>query len=214
MCYHTKQTKPATEVQRRFNATIEKAELFKSSSHFNAFDFPLMPIILNENQNLIQFGQWGLIPDYKLNSDIKKYTLNARIESIHQKESFKDYEEQRCLILADGFYEWKWLDSKGKIKNKYEIGIENYALFSFAGLFSHWKNPQTNELMTTFTMLTTVANELMSEIHNIKKRMPIILHQKDEESFLSGEELERFSFPNYEIKLVAKNLEAQQRLFD
>lgn len=214
MCYHTKQTKSATELKNRFLAKIEKIELFRPSSHFNAFDFPIMPIILNENQKLIQFGQWGLIPEESLNIDIQKFTLNARLETLHQKESFKDYVEQRCLVIANGFYEWKWMDSKGKIKNKYEIGIGNDDLFAFAGLYSQWKNPDNQKVLTSFTILTTQANELMSEIHHIKKRMPIVLKPDDEKSYLEGEKLENFAFPKYEIELVAKNLEAQQRLFD
>ena len=213
MCYHTKQTKKATEVQKRFNASIENIELFHPTSHFNAFDFPKMPIICNDEPGLIKHWNWGLIPHWSLDNDIRKFTLNARIESIHDKKSFKDYTSQRCLIIANGFYEWKWNDSKGKNKEKFEIGIKNNELFAFAGLFSEWLNPGADELVSTFTILTTEANELMQEIHNIKKRMPIILKPEDEESFLRGEDLLNFAFPKYNINLEAKNLEAQQRLF-
>ncbi len=213
MCYHTKQTKKATEVQKRFNASIENIELFHPTSHFNAFDFPKMPIICNDEPGLIKHWNWGLIPAWSEDDDIKRFTLNARIESIHDKKSFKDYTSQRCLIIANGFYEWKWHDTKGKNKEKFKIGVGEDNLFAFAGLFSEWQNPEDGSSLSTFTMLTTEANELMSDIHNIKKRMPIILKPEDEHLFLEGKDLEYFSFPNYDIDLVAESQESQLRLF-
>ena len=132
--------------------------------------------------------------------------MNAKIETIHEKPSFKNIVSQRCLVLANGFYEWQWRDSKGKNKVKYEIGIENDELFAFAGLYSHWINNATNETVNTFTILTTEANPLMAEIHNIKKRMPIILRPEDEINWLQNKKIEDFSYP-YDVNLVAKNLD-------
>ena len=106
----------------------------------NGFDFPKTPIITNENPEIIELYNWGLIPDWSKSEDIRALTLNAKIETIHEKPSFKNIVNQRCLVLANGFYEWQWRDSKGKNKVKYEIGIENDELFAFAGLYSHWIN--------------------------------------------------------------------------
>ena len=139
-------------------------------------------------------------------------TLNARIETIEEKPAFKDVVSQRCLVIANGFYEWQWLDSKGKNKIKYEIGLENDELFAFAGLYSNWINKETGEVKNTFTIVTTEANQLMSKIHNIKKRMPIILKREDEEKWLHNLPIKNVAFP-YEVKLVAKEISENYRLF-
>ncbi len=104
---------------------------------------------------------------------------------------------------------------KGNNKIKYEIGIGNDELFAFAGLYSQWIDPDTSEIVPTFTIVTTEANTLMAEIHNIKKRMPVILRPEDEQHWLHQAPVENFAFP-YEVALTAKNtepLQEQLRLF-
>ena len=213
MCYHTKQTKKATEVQKRFNASIEQIQIFQPSSHFNAFDFPLMPVIQNVDRSKVKHFKWGLIPAWAEEDSIKKFTLNARIETVDTKQAFKNNIDNRCLVIANGYYEWQWLDKSGKKKNKFEIGIGNDDLFAFAGLFSEWTDRKTGEIIPTFTILTTQANAVMSKIHNTKKRMPIILQKEDENNFLNGDDLKNFAFPNYNVDLVTNNLNPQQSLF-
>ncbi len=195
MCYHTIQSKLATQIEKRFKAQIRDINLFKPQSQINGFNFPKTPIITNENPEIIEHFNWGLIPHWAKNDDIKSMTLNARIETVEDKPSFHDVVTQRCLIIADGFYEWQWQDSRGKNKIKYEIRIPNNELFAFAGLYSNWTDNRTGEIVNTYTMLTTEANPLMAEIHNIKKRMPIVLHQDDELNWLAQEPLEKYSFP-------------------
>jgi putative SOS response-associated peptidase YedK len=133
-------------------------------------------------------------------------TLNARVETVDDKPSFRDVVSQRCLVIANGFYEWQWLDSKGKNKVKYEIGIDNEELFAFAGLYSHWTDTQTGEIKNTYTILTTEANPLMAEIHNHKKRMPIILHPEDEHRWLEQVPVQEFAFP-YTVDLMARKID-------
>jgi len=116
--------------------------------------------------------------------------LNARIETIYEKPSFKDVINNRCLVLADGFYEWQWLDEKGKQKQKYELTLPHNELFAFAGLYSEWTNKTTGEIQNTYTLLTTAANEQMSKIHNTKKRMPILVAADSELAWLNGQELQ------------------------
>lgn len=205
MCFHSKQTKSAQEVEKRFNAKIEKVELFKSQGEINGFNFSKNPIITDEKPTIIQHYNWGLIPNWAKDEDIKKMTLNAKIETLNEKPSFKNSINKRCLVIANGFYEWQWLDSKGKNKIKYEIGIGNDDLFAFAGLYSQWVNTNTGEIKDTYTIVTTQANELMSEIHNIKKRMPIILRPEDENKWLKHYPINEFAFP-YEVKLTATKI--------
>ncbi len=130
---------------------------------------------------------WGLIPRWAKDDSIQQNTLNAKIETIHEKPSFRDVIQKRCLVLIDGFYKWKWLDEKGKHKQKYLITLPTHEAFACAGLYSHWRNKNTGETINTYTILTTEANELMSEIHNSKKRIPVIIHSSNEQSWLSGE---------------------------
>jgi len=96
-------------------------------------------------------------------------------------------------VIANGFFEWQWLDPKGKTKQKYEIGLPDEELFAFAGLYSQWINPATAEVKNTFTIVTTEANPLLSEIHNTKKRMPIILKKEDETHWAPHQPLLKFS---------------------
>lgn len=174
MCFYFKLTKEATSLESRFNAKFEGKEQY-TPSDFNGFTFPRTPVITNKSANTIELLQWGLVPAWAKDLSIRQYTLNARLETIHSKPAFKNYVKNKCLVIADGFFEWKWLDPKGKNKQKYLITLENDDLFTFAGLWCEWVDRQTGEIIKTYTILTTEANELMSEIHNSKKRMPAIL---------------------------------------
>ena len=105
MCFHSKQTKSAQELEHRFDAKFEKAENYVPSI-YNGFTFPQTPVITNKDKNKIQLFNWGLIPHWANDDSIKKFTLNAKSETIHEKPSFKNAVQNRCLILIDGFYEW------------------------------------------------------------------------------------------------------------
>lgn len=205
MCYQTRLTKQKEEIIKRFN--IEKDDLkgFNPSDIIKAFDYPKTPIITNSEPNKISFYNWGLVPSWANDTSHRHYTLNARIETLNEKKSFKDVIRNRCLILADGFYEWKWLNKSGSNKNRYLITIPNEELFAFAGIYTSRKDTQGN-VFNSYSMITTQANELMSEIHNTKKRMPIILNSNDEKSWLDGEDYTKFQFP-YSQQLIGTNLD-------
>ena len=195
MCFHSKQSKSATEVQNRFKAKIDKPSLFSPQEDINGFNFPLTPIITDEAPQIITHYNWGLIPSWSQNEDIRKVTLNAKIETLEEKPSFKNSVNKRCLVIANGFYEWQWLDAKGKNKIKYEVGIENEELFAFAGIYSQWIDTTTGLIKNAYSILTTEANPLMAEIHNTKKRMPIILKPEDEKKWLDHCSYKEFALP-------------------
>ena len=205
MCFHSKQTKLALEVENRFNAKIDNITKFKPHENINGFEHPLTPVIIDKKPEIITHYNWGLIPSWSKDDQIKKLTLNARIETINEKPSFKYSVNKRCLVIVNGFYEWQWLDTKGKNKIKYEIGVGNEELFAFAGLYSQWIETNTGIVKNTFTIVTTEANKLMAEIHNHKKRMPIILRKEDESKWLEHQPIQDFAFP-YETHLVAKQI--------
>lgn len=185
MCFHSKQSQSAQTLENRFKATFKPDTNFQPSV-YNGFQFPKTPIIAHNETSAIQMFQWGLIPTWAKDEEIRKSTLNARIETIAEKPSFRNSVKQRCLVLVDGFYEWQWLDEQGKSKQKYLLHLANDDPFALAGLWNEWINQQTGEVVKTYTILTTEANELMSTIHNTKKRMPVIVSQANETDWLSG----------------------------
>lgn len=204
MCFYSKLTKKAEEIESRFKAAFVDKSRYVANNEIKAFDFPQLPVICSANPSKLDFYHWGLIPEWSEDNTIKKYTLNARIETLESKASFREFTENRCLIPANGFYEWKWLDSRGRLKEKYEIGLKDESLFSFAGIWSLWKDPVQELEIHTFTVLTTQADSLMSEIHNTKKRMPVILTQENELLWLQQAPLENFK--TLSTALVAKKI--------
>jgi putative SOS response-associated peptidase YedK len=156
--------------------------------HNNGFDHNHLPVVAG---NEIDLMSWGLIPWFTKTADaakiIRNQTLNAISEEMFDKASYKDALKngQRCLVPVTGFYEWRWLDAKGKEKQPYFIHLRDQKIFSMAGLYSTWKNPETNEVLKSYTVLTTRANNLMSTIHNNKKRMPVIIDPKFEQDWLN-----------------------------
>ena len=186
MCFFMQISKDATELKHRFNAKFENDLDFRPQS-YNGFQYPKIPVITNQKSDTIQLFEWGLIPSWAKNDEIQKNTLNARFETITEKPSFKYVVRNRCFIIADSFFEWQWLDEKGKKKQKYEIMLPDHTLFAFAGLYNQWVDPTTGEVRNTCTILTTEADDLMSKIHNSKKRMPLILDPSNENLWLNGE---------------------------
>lgn len=92
---------------------------FKGSGFVNGFTFPKTPIILVNQPEEAILGVWCLIPFWAKSKDVRKMTLNARIETLKEKPSFKNSVHKRCLILVNGFYEWKWLDEKGNQRRSF-----------------------------------------------------------------------------------------------
>lgn len=205
MCFHTTQTKLALEVATRFEASLDNPLAFQPQNRINGFNFPKTPVIIDEKPQTITHYHWGLIPVWAKDEGIQKYTLNAKIETAAEKPSFKNSVNKRCLVIASGFFEWQWLDAKGKNKQQYEIGLANEELFAFAGLYSNWVDEYTGEIKNTYTILTTEANPLMAEIHNTKKRMPIVLKREDETKWLEHEPIQNFAYP-YNVDLIAIKL--------
>lgn len=211
MCFHSQQHKSPEEIAKRFHLDLKQIPHLVTGT-YNGFDFPETPVISNEDPSRIELYHWGLIPTWSKTDEIKKFTLNAKIETLSEKPSFKDNTLNRCLILSDGFFEWQWRDSKGKNKQKFFITTPDKGLFTFAGIWSDWTNPHTGISQKTYSILTTKANELMSEIHNSKKRMPVILPQKLENDWLSEMPIEDFRY--LDVDLIAEKIGGQPSLFD
>jgi putative SOS response-associated peptidase YedK len=158
-------SKKAAIIESRFKATFVQPDLFTPTQVFNGFNFPKTPVITANSKEDIQMVNWGLIPYWSKDITIQKFTLNARVETLTEKPAFKNIVGNRCIVLADGFYEWQHL---GKEKYRFEIGYHD-TLFAFAGLFDE------NDGKLTYTIVTTEALGIMREIHNTKLRMPYTL---------------------------------------
>lgn len=200
MCFHTKLSADKQTIEERFNAKFEAMD-YKSQLRINGFSFPKTPIITSVDPTSIQYYSWGLLPSWTRDLNFRTNTLNARLESLTEKPSFKSYLNNRCLILADGFFEWQWLDSKGKNKQQYEITLEDNKPFAFAGIYSAWMD-KTGEVLNTYSIITTEANQLMAEIHNTKKRMPLILTPTSEQLWLTDQNILEFVKPEVKLKAV------------
>jgi putative SOS response-associated peptidase YedK len=193
MCYHKAQKETFEDVANYYSVSYSKvqAEQYKPRFHENGFDFLPSPIVTAGKPDTLQNFNWGLIPywvkDVASGLKLRNQTLNCISEEMYEKASFKDAikNNQRCLIPCTGFYEWRWMDEKGKSKVPYHIYLKDQSLFSIGGLYSRWKNKDTDEYTLTYTVLTTQANELMSEIHNSKKRMPVIIPKEYEKDWLN-----------------------------
>ena len=200
MCNTTQQTHDAINLEERFDAHIlENGGI--TSYHSIAFAYPQTPVITNQKPNVIQFLQWGLIPKWATDKTIQKFTVNAKIETLLEKPAFRNNVKNRCLVIVDGFKEWQWLDPKGKKKQPYLITLPTREPFALAGIWSEWVDKETGEMIPTYSIVTTAANELMSEIHNTKKRMPVILTPQNERDWLNGNSIN--SFAKCEVELLA-----------
>lgn len=176
MCYNISINKSKTKLEKYYNARVD--EKFEAKSFITAFAKPKIAVITNKNPEKIQLFQWGLIPHWVKSKsqadDISKMTFNARFETVQQKPSFRDaYKSNRCIVIVDSFYEWK-TELKSKIPHR--IFLKNQSVFALAGIFNEWVHNETGELINTVSIITHEANAFMSEIHNVKKRQPFILH--------------------------------------
>jgi putative SOS response-associated peptidase YedK len=188
MCYHNSISKNAKTIEQRFKAAFPANHSFEPIHHGNGFDFSAWPVIVNEDTQKIKLMNWGLVPSWVKTIDdahkIRTYNLNAKSETIFEKPSFKSaIISRRCIVPSTGFFEWKTIQKK---KYPYFIYPAETDFFSLAGIYEQWSDKETGEYMETFAILTTAANPLMAEIHNEKKRMPLILPADLEDYWLKG----------------------------
>jgi putative SOS response-associated peptidase YedK len=165
------------QLQQEFNLT----ELPTIESRYNIAPSQPMAIITNDSPQELTLVKWGLVPHWSKDPGIGNKMINARSETAAEKPSFRtSFKYRRCLIPASGFYEWRKTDD-GKIPQY--IYLENQPVFSFAGLWSVWTDPDGGELWTA-TILTTTASETIKPLH---ERMPVILPRESRELWLDKE---------------------------
>lgn len=181
MCYAGTQVTKAYDLQGYYQANLAPSLTPEYESKFykaDGFTHPSLLILLNQGSGkAIDLFQWGLMPTWKKPlADMKKLsnsTLNAKSETARTLPSFKNaIVKQRCIIPVNSFFEYKHVDGD---KLPYLIHPVEQPYFNLAGLYSFYKDPETNEWYKTFTILTQPANVFMADIHNSAKRMPMML---------------------------------------
>lgn len=165
----------------RFTLTLDPGDLQQAfpdiqfpgdwTPRFNIAPTQPVAVIANQAAHRVDFFTWGLIPSWAKDPEIGSRLINARAETLAEKPSFRSaYRRRRCLILADGFYEWQEIPG-AKGKQPMFIHLKDRSPFAFAGLWELWHAPDASTIYSC-TIITTQPNELMQPIHN---RMPVIL---------------------------------------
>lgn len=196
MCGRYSISKKAREIGDHFSVTIPEAF---EGGHYNAAPTQVLPVIAMDQPDRLQHFRWGLQPRWESTSGTPPIVINARSESLHQKKMFSVLlPRKRCLIPADGFFEWEKL---GKSRQPWRFLLKNEGIFAFAGLFDQVTLPD-GTINNVFTIITTPANELLQGIHD---RMPVILNEEGSQAWLSEADPSRLNelllpFPSGEME--------------
>lgn len=128
--------------------------------------------VFHDDKTRLAGCRWGLVPSWAKDPSIGYRMFNARAETVAEKPSFrKAFQNRRCLVIADGFYEWQ---KSGKVKTPFYFSLKSGRPFGFAGLYETWTSP-AGEALRTCTIITTAPNELVRSVHD---RMPVILQKE------------------------------------
>ena len=218
MCYDISQQLTAALKRAKRQQDDEQARIIQEKMrkygmplfHASGFSHPTLLIYTNEGH---RFATWGLIPFWVKNEDqaqsLWNRTLNARGETIFEKPSFRNAAKRgRCIIPVNGFFEHHHHAESG-LKIPHFVYLPDNEIIHLAGLYEEWANPETGEIITTCSIVTTQANELMTFIHNGGKepRMPVILTEEDEVSWLTGDKtLAKEAIKPYANELVTRTV--------
>lgn len=184
MCYHTALTARPRQLALRFGRAYDRIRDFRPVYRLSAFDRVPCPAVTSDPE--LRYFTWGLIPSWVGSEEealaIRNRTANARSETVFTRPAFREpIRRRRCLIPASGFYEWR---HEGRRKTPYFLALAQEPLFALAGVYDCWQHPATGQVLATYSILTTEANDLLREIHNTKLRMPVILDPDDEARWL------------------------------
>jgi putative SOS response-associated peptidase YedK len=172
MCGRFTLTATPDQLQEAFPGIAVPAQM---APRYNVAPSQPIPVVPNDGRNAVDFFAWGLIPSWAKDPSIGNRMINARGETLAEKPSFRNaYKRRRCLILADGFFEWKQVPGQ-KGKTPHYITLKDRRPFAMAGLWEQWFSPDGSEIKSA-TITTTEPNELLVQLHN---RMPVILHPGD-----------------------------------
>lgn len=189
MCFTVNVNLVKEELENRYGVSFPDRDRYQPSYYYHAFSLPDLPAICLDDPGIARLLKWGLIPSWTKSPDdadeIRYKTFNARAETVSSKPSFsRSFISGRCIIPVKGFFEWQHAVNE---KIPWYIHHTGEEIFSLAGLYDHWINSATGEILDTFSVVTTDANDLLAIIHNSKKRMPVILDRNAEKRWISSE---------------------------
>jgi len=168
------------ELKKRFHVQRIEGTLLP---RYNAAPAQQLALITNEQPRKIVLGEWGILPAWMQDAKTQRRLINARAETVQDKAMFREpIRKRRCLIIADGFYEWAQVPSK-KHKQPFYIQRKDQAPFAMAGLYNQKKDAKKRAYLE-FAIITVPANELLAHMHT---RMPAMLLKKDEQTWLDVE---------------------------
>lgn len=195
MCGRFQLSVKGRHISERFNIEVFD-EFYKPN--YNLAPSQKLPVITNNEPDILSYMKWGLIPFWAKDPKIGYKLINTRAETISDKPSFKNaFRKRRCIIPANGFYEWK----KDANKTPYRIFLKSEEIFAMAGIWETWKDVEGKSIHT-FSIITTEPNQLMQNIHN---RMPVILPRELEQAWLKE---------NDELTLKSMLVPFDERLMD
>jgi putative SOS response-associated peptidase YedK len=141
---------------------------------------PVATVRQDGASRVLSMMRWGLVPSWADDISVGARHINGRSETVLEKPAFRDsFRARRCLIPADGFYEWK---KSGKQRQPFHFGMKDDSLFAFAGVWDRWKSP-AGQVLESCSILTTAANELLEDVHD---RMPVILPRRHYQTWLTA----------------------------
>ena len=181
MCGRYTLAAPVNELVEQFD--IDEYPSSITTSYNIAPTQEVAAVIAEDEKRKLEMLRWGLVPAWTDDPSIGNRMINARSETVAEKPSFrKAFKDRRCLVLSDGFYEWRRTPDG---KQPYYIHLKDGSPFAFAGLWESWRDAQE---IRSCTIITTEANELVGDIHN---RMPVILAPEDYSLWLDPDFKER-----------------------
>jgi putative SOS response-associated peptidase YedK len=174
---------PFSELVRLYNVTNN----LNLEPRYNIPPTEDVPVVRSrEGKRTLDMLRWGLVPYWAKDIKIGFSLINAKAETVAEKPAFRDaFKDRRCIIPADGFYEWRKLDTK--TKQPYAIVMKDRSVFGFAGLWERWKNRATGETIQSCSIITTSPNGVCAPIHD---RMPVILPRENYARWLGEEATE------------------------
>jgi putative SOS response-associated peptidase YedK len=180
VCGRFRQTKDWSEIERRFGAKLSQRVLEQYTVRYNVA--PTDDVIAIRERDGAREGdymRWGLVPHWATGPRSSAPMINAKAETLAEKPAFRSLlARKRCLIPADGFYEWR--ASADKKREPLDLSLREGGLFAFAGLWAAWKDPN-GDWLRSCTIVTTLPNQLVAEVHD---RMPVILPRDAEDDWL------------------------------
>lgn len=180
MCGRLSLSVPTSALEERFDATA----VAEFPPRYNIAPGDELAVIRDDAAAEIRAATWGLLPGWVDDPDDWPHPINARSETVDEKPSFREaYDRRRCLVLADGYYDWR--DERGG-SQPYRFALEDDAPFAAAGLWERWRS--AGDVRTTCTILTTEPSAVVEPIHH---RMPVLLAPDEEGTWLRGDETDR-----------------------